>query len=154
MRAAHWNWNAFARALAANYSAREIAAGFFVGPRAAGWGASRAQADALNGGAGRALLGAARAALDAMPFFVLVERYDESVALLRHATCWRAPAYRETDGGGGGGGGVSSPRARLDALPAEVDAAARRYLALDMELLVSAAHRQATFRPNRSSRRQ
>lgn len=82
---AFWNWNTFTRALAGNFSG-DYVSGLFrnppkhVDPRIA-------RADAARAGADGALLATALARLEAMPFFVLVERYDASVALLRHATC-------------------------------------------------------------------
>ena len=114
-----------ARALAANYSTEYIDS-VLVTPAGTGWGARRADADALNAadGAGAALLARAEAALAAMPFFVIVERYDESLALVEHASCWRDDRH------------APPPPRRADAgaiAPAAL-AAARRYFALDTKL--------------------
>lgn len=92
---AFWGWNTFTRALTGNYSGQHVAGLFHHPPSMRTREPSRqspaelrAAMDAYNAH-GADLLERAKRHLEAMPFFVLVERYDESVALLRHATCLR-----------------------------------------------------------------
>ncbi|KAH8073278.1 hypothetical protein JL721_3265 [Aureococcus anophagefferens] len=92
---AFWGWNTFTRALTGNYSGQYVAGLFHHPPSMRTREPSRqspaelrAAMDAYNAH-GADLLERAKRHLEAMPFFVLVERYDESVALLRHATCLR-----------------------------------------------------------------
>jgi len=89
VRRAFWSWNTFTRALAGNFTGNYVSGLFHNPPGARTTPAElRRAARARNGD--ESLLRTAVANLEAMPFFVLVERYDASVALLRHATCLRA----------------------------------------------------------------